>query len=35
VVFNPTVTGSKTAKLSVNAGGGAGTKTVALSGTGT
>jgi hypothetical protein len=35
VVFNPTLTGPKTARLSVNAGGGAGTQTVALSGTGT
>ena len=35
VVFKPTVKGLKTATLSVNAGGGAGTKTVALSGTGT
>ena len=34
VVFNPSSTGSKTAKLSVNAGNGAGTQTVALSGTG-
>jgi hypothetical protein len=34
VVFSPASTGSKTAKLSVNAGGGAGTQTVALSGTG-
>ena len=32
---NPTSTGAKTASLHVNAGGGAGTKTVALSGTGT
>ncbi|MGO9039485.1 MAG: choice-of-anchor D domain-containing protein [Steroidobacteraceae bacterium] len=35
VVFSPTVKGSKTATLNVNAGGGAGTQTVALSGTGT
>jgi Abnormal spindle-like microcephaly-assoc'd, ASPM-SPD-2-Hydin len=33
-VFKPTSTGSKTAKLNVNAGGGAGTQTAALSGTG-
>jgi hypothetical protein len=35
VVFAPTSSGSKTATLDVNAGGGAGTQTVALSGTGT
>jgi hypothetical protein len=35
VVFKPTSTGSKTATLNVNAGGGAGTQAVALSGTGT
>jgi Abnormal spindle-like microcephaly-assoc'd, ASPM-SPD-2-Hydin len=35
VVFNPAGKGSKSATLSVNAGSGAGTKTVALSGTGT
>ncbi len=34
VVFKPTVTGSKTATLNVNAGDGAGIQTVALSGTG-
>jgi Abnormal spindle-like microcephaly-assoc'd, ASPM-SPD-2-Hydin len=34
VVFKPTVTGSKTATLNVNAGGGAGTQTVALTGVG-
>ena len=35
VVFKPTVTGSKMATLNVNAGGGAGTQTVTLSGSGT
>ena len=35
VVFKPTFTGSLTATLNVNAGSGAGTQTVALSGTGT
>jgi HYDIN/CFA65/VesB family protein len=35
VVFKPTVKRSLTATLNVNAGGGAGTQTVALSGTGT
>jgi hypothetical protein len=35
VVFKPTSTGTKMATLNVNAGGGAGTQTVALSGTGT
>ncbi len=35
VVFAPTVMGSKTATLNVDAGGGAGTQTAALSGTGT
>jgi hypothetical protein len=34
VVFNPAAVGSATATLSVNAGNGAGTQTVALSGTG-
>jgi hypothetical protein len=35
VVFDPTSTGAKKATLRINAGGGAGTQTVALSGTGT
>jgi hypothetical protein len=35
VVFNPALMGSLTATLNVNAGGGAGTQSVALSGTGT
>jgi Abnormal spindle-like microcephaly-assoc'd, ASPM-SPD-2-Hydin len=35
VSFKPTTTGVKTEKLNVNAGGGAGTQTVTLSGTGT
>jgi hypothetical protein len=35
VVFAPTVTGARSATLSVNTGAGAGTQTVALSGTGT
>jgi len=34
VVFNPTTTGAKSATLSINAGAGNGTQTVALSGTG-
>ena len=33
-VFAPTAAGSKTAMLNVNAGGGAGTQSVTLSGTG-
>jgi hypothetical protein len=34
VIFKPTVTGAKSALVSVNAGGGAGTQTITLSGTG-